>query len=299
VRPGGTPISIESPNASVVASNCDIQGGFAGTGNIDLNPQFIHAPGAGPDNTWGTADDDLGDLRLQANSPAIDAGTNSPLLGIKTDLAGNPRFVDVPNIRDYGDFADMGAYERQVPVVYLFDAPKPSLRFTFDVDLNPATLDVGDLVLFNATTQSIVNFTPFTTVTYDATSRSATWTFSNPIPDGDYRATIAASNVSDTNGTPLSSDAIGNFFVFAGDSNRDRIVDIKDLAALSMNWQGNGKVFSQGDFNYDGKVDAADLGILSSHWQQTLPPPVAAAQPVSLMPTAPKRTATRVATLVL
>jgi hypothetical protein len=99
-------------------------------------------------------------------------------------------------------------------------------------------------------------------------------------------------------GNPLGADILCNVFILGGDANRDRIVDIRDLSILAMNWQGSGKVFSQGDFNYDGKVDAKDLGILSLRWQQNLPAPAAPAQPV-LQPIAPRRTATRVATLVL
>ncbi len=68
-------------------------------GNIDADPLFISET----------------NLRLQAASPAIDAGTNAPFLsggsaeGINTDLDGNPRIIN--------DTVDMGAYEfgSQVP----------------------------------------------------------------------------------------------------------------------------------------------------------------------------------------
>jgi hypothetical protein len=46
---------------------------------------------------------------------------------------------------------------------------------------------MSDLVLFNATTQSAVHFAASATVSYDSASRSATWVFSHPIPDGDLR----------------------------------------------------------------------------------------------------------------
>jgi hypothetical protein len=321
---GGTGRGIYNQSSSTTATNCvfwgpssfipevyavsgtlnvtysDVRGGLNGSGNITTDPGFSRNPDPGKDGAWGTADDDYGDLRLRGDSPCIDAGTNSALPAeIAADLLGNPRIVDVPNVHDFVEIVDMGAYERTVPVVYIFDAPKPSLRFAFDVDLNSSTLDVGDLTLFNVTTQTSVNFSGSATVSYDPASRSATWLFSIPLPDGDYRATIAASNVADTTGSSLAADAVGNFFVFAGDCSRDRKVDINDLAILAMNWQGSGRVFSQGDFNYDGKVDAKDLGILSANWQKNLPAPAGPGQPVGVAPTAPRRTATRVAALVL
>lgn len=102
-----------------------VQGGYAGTGNIDADPQFIDIDG--PDNIPGTLDDDL---RLSHRSPAIDAGNNSSLPADVTDLDGDgdttepipldldglPRFVDMPGVLDTGNGAvpivDMGAYER-------------------------------------------------------------------------------------------------------------------------------------------------------------------------------------------
>ena len=87
----------------------DIQCGWSGTGNINLEPLFFDADGT--DNVIGTPDDDL---RLQPGSPCIDAGTssNAPAMDIK----GTQRF-DVPEIPNTGSgvypYYDMGAYEFQ------------------------------------------------------------------------------------------------------------------------------------------------------------------------------------------
>jgi hypothetical protein len=83
-------------------SYSDVQGGFSGTGNIDANPLFVGAPV---------------DLRLDAGSPAVDAGNNAAVPGgITTDLAGRPRFFDDPSAPNVGagtpPLVDMGAYER-------------------------------------------------------------------------------------------------------------------------------------------------------------------------------------------
>jgi hypothetical protein len=92
---------------------CNVQGGYAGDGNIDLDPLFADADGE--DNIIGTVDDDL---RLTTGSPCVDAGKNA-LIGrdwadldgdgitedetVPYDLDGNPRIEN--------DIVDMGAYE--------------------------------------------------------------------------------------------------------------------------------------------------------------------------------------------
>jgi hypothetical protein len=94
----------------------DIQGGWAGTGNIDADPAFVDPDG--DDDVLGTDDDNL---RLNGGSPCIDAGNNNALPPeVEHDLDGNPRFVDDPNTEDtgYGDppIVDMGPYEFQANI---------------------------------------------------------------------------------------------------------------------------------------------------------------------------------------
>ena len=93
--------------------------GTDGGGNVDADPQFVDGDGA--DGVSGTLDDDL---RLQGNSPAIDAGDNSAVpAGMTTDLDGKARFVDVESVPDTGSgvapIVDMGAYEVAFQAVYL------------------------------------------------------------------------------------------------------------------------------------------------------------------------------------
>jgi len=101
------------PSASVSISYSDIQGGFAGTGNISGNPLFAGAPT---------------DLRLASGSPAVDSGNNAAVPGgVTTDLGGLPRFFDDPAAPNVGagtpPIVDMGAYER-VPLTV--SAPSPA-----------------------------------------------------------------------------------------------------------------------------------------------------------------------------
>ncbi len=94
---------IYNDSSTPVVSYSDIQGGYAGTGNINANPLFVNAAG--------------GDLHLQPTSPAIDAGNNAAVpSGVTSDLDGNPRFFDVLTVPDTGSgtppIVDMGAYEK-------------------------------------------------------------------------------------------------------------------------------------------------------------------------------------------
>ncbi len=74
---------------AATVSNSDVQGGFAGVGNIDVDPLFT-APATG-------------DYSPQAGSPVIDAGVCSATNPAGHDVVGNPR------VRGFAP--DMGAYE--------------------------------------------------------------------------------------------------------------------------------------------------------------------------------------------
>jgi len=81
-----------------------LSGALGGEGNIGLDPRFVDAAG--------------GNLRLQGDSPAIDAGDNDVVPpGVTLDLDGLPRFMDMLLVPDTGNgtppIVDMGAYEAQ------------------------------------------------------------------------------------------------------------------------------------------------------------------------------------------
>ena len=102
VRGNDGAVQIDVPNTNVTYSN--IEGGFAGTGNIDADPLFTDPFG--------------GDYTLGAGSPSIDAGDSSAVpAGVTTDLAGDSRFSDDPGTVDTGvgpgPVVDMGAFEVQ------------------------------------------------------------------------------------------------------------------------------------------------------------------------------------------
>lgn len=85
--------------ATPIITYSDIQGGYAGTGNLDTDPLFVNATTpAGSDGMWMTADD--GFALIPCASPVINMGT-TPTPNLPTDILGNAR------VEAY----DMGAYE--------------------------------------------------------------------------------------------------------------------------------------------------------------------------------------------
>ncbi|MBU0618238.1 MAG: hypothetical protein KKI02_11010, partial [Planctomycetes bacterium] len=92
----------------------DIEGGWEGTGNLDVDPLFVDSDGSDDDpNTW-----EDNDYRLLAESACIDAGDNTAVPAwLTSDLDGRLRFADRMGTPDTGEgvppIVDMGAYEYQ------------------------------------------------------------------------------------------------------------------------------------------------------------------------------------------
>jgi hypothetical protein len=96
----GNSSAIRNNASAPIVSYSIVQGGYAGTGNLNTDPLFVFQPAPGLSSA--------ADLRLQGCSPAINLGSNAGLpAGIATDLAGSPRITNTT--------VDMGAYERQTP----------------------------------------------------------------------------------------------------------------------------------------------------------------------------------------
>jgi hypothetical protein len=139
--PSGTAITQSGGTSTVTFSL--IKGGFSDTGNINTDPLFVRNPSPGTDGIWGTTDDDYGDLRLQITSPCADAGSNAAVpAGVTTDLAGNPRIVDIPGLRDPGAIVDMGAYERVLPTTATITGLDGKDAFALRLTADQSTLQV-------------------------------------------------------------------------------------------------------------------------------------------------------------
>ena len=105
---GNTPDQINGDGLSLPTTLfCDIQGGWPGGTNIDVDPLFINEP--------------AGDLGLQPGSPCIDAGLCVPLPSDAADLDGDgdlteplPQDIDAAD-RIVNTAIDLGAHEYQGP----------------------------------------------------------------------------------------------------------------------------------------------------------------------------------------
>jgi len=138
--------SLHVDDSTPTVEYCLVQGGYAGTSVLNVDPNFVDPDGA--DDTVGTADDDL---RLSVGSLAIDAGNNDEADSVTTDFEGNPRFSgsgDTPNV-------DMGAYEYQ---------PKPPTITSFSL----ASGGTGTEVVITGT-----NFTDGATVQFGVTDAAS------------------------------------------------------------------------------------------------------------------------------
>jgi glucose/arabinose dehydrogenase len=148
------------------------------------------------------------------------------------------------------------------------------IRLQFGEDVR-ATLVASDLTLSPAHALVMSTTAGPTLATFTPTGPTGVQL---SLPDGDYRATLAADAVTDLAGNPLATPVALDFFVYAGDANHDRKVDFADLVVLAQNYNTTGgKTFPEGDFNYDGNVNFVDLVILAQRYNQTLPPPPALA----------------------
>jgi hypothetical protein len=115
--------------------------------------------------------------------------------------------------------------------------------------------------------------------TYDIYSNTVTFPIPGILADGNYKATLTASGVTNTLNMPITANEEVNFFWLKGDLNRDRTVSISDFIDLASKFNSPATKWSDGDLNYDGTVSIADFIDLAANFNKTLAPPAAAQAP--------------------
>lgn len=138
------PDEIYYPSAepSPLVSFCDVQGGWLGEGNTNVEPLFSRYGHWDPNGSPDDNSDDFwvdGDYHLCKCSELIDGGTNNPSDIIpETDIDGNPRPVDGDG--DGNAIVDIGAFECPVDCEDTFI--KVDQR---ELEIDISSLDVGEL----------------------------------------------------------------------------------------------------------------------------------------------------------
>jgi hypothetical protein len=146
--------------------------------------------------------------------------------------------------------------------------------FTFSEALLASSLQADDVSVIS---RDVANPTPFSpvSVSFDSITNKATFSFSSTLAQGNYRATLSASSVSDTANNTNSAAVDLDFFFMNADANANQSVDINDFNILATNFGKTAKTFSQGNFDYsaDGTITITDFNILAANFGKTLAPP--------------------------
>lgn len=189
--------------------------------------------------------------------------------------------ISVPLTDDFSPEILNGTYEFEYENVITFDVAERGITGVDPTDLTVESIPPGGalevVAAFLLEDQQAIRYI------LGATGRG-------PVPDGNYRATLQPNTFQDAAGNlgpPVSRDGGGrggnahvvDFFVFAGDANRDRAINIADFSILAGNFNEEG-FYSDGDFDHSGRVDIADFAILAGKFNTTLPEPAVGRTPV-------------------
>src|SRR6185436_19559590 len=219
-------------------------------------------------------------------SPLIDAGSNALIPdGFPFDQRG-PGFARIS-----GSSVDIGAAEidQILPAVqsaqFNYITGPQSLRYTLSERVSVSKFA---LELHNVSNGTIIP-TANLAVAYDSSTNTATFTFPGypfgVLPDGDYRAILLRTQVSDPSSNHPATDHMTIFHFLKGDLNDDRTVSIADFIALACNFGKTVAIYPDGDTNYDTIVSIADFIDLAAAFGNSLgtPPPTAALQPAAAL----------------
>ena len=214
------------------------------TNLIEVDPRFVRNPSDGGDG-WGddldtrdideSANDDYGDLRLTAPSPAIDYGNDA----VAVDGDGNPLTADLDdNPRNYdGSPVDVGAYEYQGEMSA--DREDASLTVTTSEDVFDQY--DGRVSLREAIHYAGIDF-PDATITFDAALDGATITLSGTPLWIDKGLAVDASAL-----TALTIDADQQSRAFTVVAHHGNPVELNHLVITGGLADNGGAIYTTGD----------------------------------------------------
>jgi hypothetical protein len=137
-----------------------------------------------------------------------------------------------------------------------------SVQMTFSQPMDAATITASDLSVQLVDAQGNVtgpllhpnSVTP-------GSGNSFVFGFTTLLANGNYRATLPIGSVSDSNGAATTAAFSLDYFVLAGDANRDRTVNTADFQIWRNHAGQSPAAFDVGDFNYDNTVNTGDFQI--------------------------------------
>ncbi len=267
-----------------------------GEGNIKDDPLYVQAPDDGGDG-WGVGgNDDYGDLRLQADSPCIDAGNGAAVPPDVTDLDDdsntaeplpldlhrNPRCQDDPVVSDTGipspsgPVVDMGAFEApglpNLATVVGADPDDSSALIwpkaddvglaEFDIDVDQPVTYVGSSV---GTTEGGAD--PIVTGVTRLGRGIHRVTLSHAIPVGQW--TTISLTVAGATGIEGTFELwLGHL---PGDVNADGQVTMSDATAFGQLFgtEAGNPDRDRIDLNNDGQANLVDATVLGQLWNGT------------------------------
>lgn len=140
---GNATYQIATDECSPIVSFCDVQGGWQGEGNLDVDPCFFDASdGAGIDYDGSAAN-----WALRTGSPCINSGTL---------ISGLPSSDPAGGTRIYSDLVDIGAYENQsnLPLITLSSSVADAGYVPIDAE-STVQLDVRNTGTSNFTIEDV------------------------------------------------------------------------------------------------------------------------------------------------
>ena len=239
-----------------IVNNCNIQGGFDGVGNIDVDPMFVSPNG--PDGDPSTVDDN--DYRLSPGSPCIDAGDSTNVLCADLDVQRSPRLID--GLLDSNAIADMGAYEFNNVFLSVIDDDVPGGTVNV-VTTGTASMSIEILVGI-APAEDCTAFGPLyldetTAVTFGPVTGPVDMQIELPAGNGQFW--IQARAIDSTGMAGNTSNLVMLEFevdFILGDVNQDGAVNLLDVQPF-VELLSSGDFQVEADTNGDGAVNLLDV----------------------------------------